>query len=126
MTNEIIEKLANDIVKKFNSLSIDLSEEIKTFLASDISVEDKGAILEQLYLLQLYGDAYISPDPRVKTSMLIGGALRLLKANGHESVQEAVKIAKGEIAKLEHAETNPLETAKREIEDQKKFEGVRF
>lgn len=124
--NEAINELAKEIVEKYKLLSIDLEEKIEEFLGSDINLENKVKTLEQLYLLQLYSNAYISPDPRFKNGIIVHQSTNLLKARNDAESLASIKASEEKIRIMQQAETNPFITTKKRLEDKEKFKGAKF
>ena len=121
MEDLVINHLADEIVDIFkHRLNTDLQENMKLFLSTSISNETKGEVLEQLYLLQLYKNAYISPDPDVvSTSLYDFPSILLLK--DEEQVKQKLSDLKHFVKSLEAAETHPLKTTKRKLDDLEKY-----
>lgn len=126
MENELINALAKDIIKKlkgkvFNNIEKDMME----FLQSQVSKENKEKVLEQLYLLQLYSNAYIGPDPRGKIHMFTN-AIAVLNAKNDEDVSIKIEKLKKLTEFMKNAETHPLSTFNRILEDREKYKNIIF
>ena len=125
MENEIINELANEVIEKLKDKIFNIEKEMVEFLKSQISEENKEKALEQLYLFQLYSDAYVGPDPRGKKSMYTNAILVLTAKNDENLLNEIEKLK--EITEfMKNAETHPLSTIKRKLEDKGKYKGVIF
>ena len=123
MENELINALANEIVKRLKNFNIE--KKMMEFLQSQVSEENKEKVLEQLYLFQLYSNAYLGPDPRGKWHIFMN-ALSVLDSKKDEDVLLKIGELKGIIEVMKNAETNPLATFKRKLEDKEKYKGVMF
>ena len=86
------------------------------FLKSQTSEENKGKALEQLYLFQLYSNAYVGPDPRGKKSIYTNVSLVLNSKNDEELLNKIEKL-KEATEFMKTRETHPLSTIKRKLED---------
>ena len=124
MENEIINALANEIVKKLKG-KLDIEKEMKDFLISNISQENKEQTLEQLYLFQLFSNAYVGPDPRGK-SVIFANAILILKAKDDEELTSRMKKLRDTVEVLKSAELNPFFTTKKMLEDKEKYKNVIF
>ena len=124
MENEIINTLANEIIEKLTG-KLDIKNEINEFLLSEISKENKEKVLEQLYLFQLYSNAYIGPDPRGKNNLFTNAKLVLTSKNDEELTLKLENL-KQVIELLKTAELNPLSTTKTKLEDKEKYKNQIF
>ena len=124
MEDKLINALANEIIKKLKG-KLDIEKEMKEFLLSKISKEYKEKILEQLYLFQLYSNAYVGPDPRGKNT-LFANVILVLTSKSDEEVITRIENLKQEVELLKNAEINPLYTIKIKLEDEEKYKNVKF
>ena len=115
MEDKLINALANEIIKKLKG-KLDIEKEMKEFLLSKISKEYKEKTLEQLYLFQLYSNAYVGPDPRGKNT-LFANVILVLTSKSDEEVITRIENLKQEVELLKNAEINPLYTIKIKLED---------
>lgn len=123
MEDEVINELANEIIEKLKGKIYKIEEYMTGFLQSQISQENKAKALEQLYIFQLYSDAYVSPDPRVKMRLFVDAEL-VLTAENDEEVLKKIEILKTTTETMKYNETHPLVTTKRKLEDREKFKNV--
>ena len=112
MKKELISYLSNILKKNFIEKIANIDEAIDKFLNSNISEVNKMAVLEQLYLFQLYSSAYIGPDPRAKSNILSSYSLVLNVIDDNDF--------------MKNAETHPLETFNKKLEDDKNSENLKF
>jgi len=124
MDDEVINVLANDIIEKLTG-KVDIKNEMKVFLLSDISKENKEKTLEQLYLFQLYSNAYIGPDPRAKNNFFSNVKVVLDSKNDEELMPKFEQL-KQIVEIFKNAETNPLFTMKTKLYDNEKYKNVIF
>lgn len=124
MEDKLINALANEIIEKLKG-KLDIEKEMKEFLLSKISKEYKEKILEQLYLFQLYSNAYVGPDPRGKNT-LFANVILVLTSKSDEEVITRIENLKQEVELLKNAEINPLYTIKIKLEDEEKYKNVKF
>lgn len=124
MEDKLINALANEIIKKLKG-KLDIEKEMKEFLLSKISKEYKEKTLEQLYLFQLYSNAYVGPDPRGKNT-LFANVILVLTSKSDEEVITRIENLKQEVELLKNAEINPLYTIKIKLEDEEKYKNVKF
>lgn len=124
MEDKLINALANEIIKKLKG-KLDIEKEMKEFLLSKISKEYKEKTLEQLYLFQLYSNAYVGPDPRGKNT-LFANVILVLASKSDEEVIARIENLKQEVELLKNAEINPLYTIKIKLEDEEKYKNVKF
>lgn len=124
MEDKLINALANEIIKKLKG-KLDIEKEMKAFLLSKISKEYKEKTLEQLYLFQLYSNAYVGPDPRGKNT-LFANVILVLTSKSDEEVIARIENLKQEVELLKNAEINPLYTIKIKLEDEEKYKNVKF
>ena len=124
MEDKLINALANEIIKKLKG-KLDIEKEMKEFLLSKISKEYKEKTLEQLYLFQLYSNAYVGPDPRGKNT-LFANIILVLTSKIDEEVITRIENLKQEVELLKNAEINPLYTIKIKLEDEEKYKNVKF
>lgn len=124
MEDKLINALANEIIKKLKG-KLDIEKEMKEFLLSKISKEYKEKTLEQLYLFQLYSNAYVGPDPRGKNT-LFANVILVLTSKSDEEVIARIENLKQEVELLKNAEINPLYTIKIKLEDKEKYKNVKF
>ena len=124
MEDKLINALANEIIEKLKR-KLDIEKEMKEFLLSEISKENKEKTLEQLYLFQLYSNAYIGPDPRGKHNLFSNAKLVLTSKSDEELITRIEKL-KQVVELLKNAELNPLSTIKVKLEDKEKYKNVIF
>lgn len=124
MEDKLINALANEIIEKLKG-KLDIEKEMKEFLLSKISKEYKEKTLEQLYLFQLYSNAYVGPDPRGKNT-LFANVILVLTSKSDEEVITRIENLKQEVELLKNAEINPLYTIKIKLEDEEKYKNVKF
>ena len=124
MEDKLINALANEIIEKLKG-KLDIEKEMKEFLLSKISKEYKEKTLEQLYLFQLYSNAYVGPDPRGKNT-LFANVILVLTSKSDEEVIARIENLKQEVELLKNAEINPLYTIKIKLEDEEKYKNVKF
>ena len=98
---------------------------MKEFILSQISKENKEKTLEQLYLFQLYSNAYVGPDPRGKNNLFSNAKLVLTSKSNEELITRMEKL-KQVVELLKNAELNPLSTIKTKLEDKEKYKNVIF
>ena len=125
MENELINTLANDIIEKLKGKIFSIEKDMIEFLQSQVNKKNKEKVLEQLYLFQLYSNAYIGPDPRGKSNMF-ANAITVLKAKNDEEVSIKIEKLKEITEFMKNAEINPLSTFKRELEDKLKCKNIIF
>ena len=124
MENEVINTLANEIVEKLSG-KLDIENEMKEFLLSEISKKNKEKALEQLYLFQLYSNAYVGPDPRGKINLFSNVKAVLISKSDEELLTRMEKL-KQLVELLKKAELNPLSTIKTKLADKEKYKNVIF
>lgn len=124
MENEVVNTLANEIIEKLKE-KMDIENEMKEFLLSEISSENKEKALEQLYLFQLYSNAYVGPDPRGKNNLFSNAILVLTSKSDEELITRMEKL-KQVVELLKNVELNPLSTIKTKLEDKEKYKNVIF
>lgn len=125
MEKELISYLSNILKKNFIEKIANIDEAIDNFLNSNISEVNKMAVLEQLYLFQLYSSAYIGPDPRAKSNILSSYSLVLNIRDDNDLLENLSKF-KNIVDVMKNAETHPLETFKKKLEDDKNSENLKF
>lgn len=125
MEKELISYLSNILKKNFIKKIANIDEAIDNFLNANISEVNKMAVLEQLYLFQLYSSAYIGPDPRAKSNILSSYSLVLNVKDDNDLLENLSKF-KTIIDVMKNAETHPLETFKKKLEDDRNSENSRF
>ena len=124
MENEVVNTLANEIIEKLSG-KLNIENEMREFLLSDISKENKEKVLEQLYLFQLYSNAYVGPDPKGKI-YLFSNAKLVLTSKSDEELITRMEELKQAVELLKNAELNPLSTIKAKLEDKEKYKNVKF
>ena len=125
MEKELISYLSNILKKNFIEKIANINEAVDNFLNANISEVNKMAALEQLYLFQLYSSAYIGPDPRAKSNILSSYSL-VLNVKDDKDLLENLSKFKTIIDVMKNAETHPLETFKRKLEDDRNSENLIF
>lgn len=125
MEKELISYLSNILKENFIEKIANINEAVDNFLNANISEVNKMAALEQLYLFQLYSSAYIGPDPRAKSNILSSYSL-VLNAKDDNNLLENLSKFKTIIEVMRNAETHPLETFKRKLENDKNSENLIF
>ena len=120
----VLNYLANDIVEKIESyLPLNIKEDMNNFMNSSISIKKKEKVLELLYLLQLYGHAFISVDPRGK-NRLLSCVNSILKSKSDSEVTKQIKTLKYTVKLFEKAETHPLISVKNMLEEKEKTKDI--
>ena len=125
MEKELISYLSNILKENFIEKIANINEAVDNFLNANISEVNKMAALEQLYLFQLYSSAYIGPDPRAKSNILSSYSL-VLNVKDDNNLLENLSKFKTIIEVMRNAETHPLETFKRKLENDKNSENLIF
>lgn len=125
MEKELISYLSNILKENFIEKIANINEAVDNFLNANISEVNKMAALEQLYLFQLYSSAYIGPDPRAKSNILSSYSL-VLNVKDDKDLLENLSKFKTIIDVMKNAETHPLETFKRKLEDDRNSENLIF
>ena len=125
MEKELISYLSNILKENFIEKIANINEAVDNFLNANISEVNKMAVLEQLYLFQLYSSAYIGPDPRAKSNILSSYSL-VLNVKDDNNLLENLSKFKTIIEVMRNAETHPLETFKRKLENDKNSENLIF
>lgn len=125
MEKELISYLSNILKENFIEKIANINEAVDNFLNANISEVNKMAALEQLYLFQLYSSAYIGPDPRAKSNILSSYSL-VLNVKDDNNLLENLSKFKTIIEVMRNAETHPLETFKRKLEDDRNSENLIF
>lgn len=125
MKNELMNALANEVTKKLKNRGLDIEKDMTNFLQSQVSEKNKEQVLEQLYLFQLYSNAYLGPDPRAVNTTLTS-AILILDSKSDEDVLLKLEQLKDLVELMKNLETNPLSTIKRKLEDEKELKGSRF
>lgn len=123
MENEIISYLSKEIIEKFRG-KLNIEEEMAEFLKTSINIDSKIKALELLYLCQLYSNAYIGPDPRVKVRELSSNIYLLLNIKNEEEFNTRIARLENFVEILKSAETHPISTTKTKLEDKEKYKGV--
>ena len=124
--DDVLNYLAKDVVEKIeNCLPLSIADDMDSFMKSDVSSQRKAEVLELLYLLQLYGNAFVSVDPRGKNS-LVTCVNFILRAKSDAEVDEHIERLKFAVDKFREAETHPLETVKKMLEEKKETKGWIF
>lgn len=124
MENELINSLADEIVIKLKD-KINIQVEMKKFLNSQINVANKEKVLEQLYLFQLYSNAYTGIDPRGNRNSF-GNVILVLSAKTNEEVVNRIEKLQETVEFMKNIEIHPLSTTKRKLEDKEKYKNVMF
>ncbi|MDO5569110.1 MAG: hypothetical protein Q4G04_03255 [bacterium] len=99
--------------------------DIDRFLASNIKYKNKERVIELLYLLNIYKDGYISPDPRYYVRNMVN-ALSLLNTTNDDECLSRIETVEEFVNKLKDAETNPIANATKRLADREKYENVLF
>lgn len=124
--DDVLNYLAKDIVEKTEKcLPLSIADDMDSFMKSEVSNKKKTEVLELLYLLQLYGNAYVSVDPRGKNS-LVTCVNFILRAKSDAEVDEHIEKLKFAVDKFREAETHPLETVKKMLEEKEETKGWIF
>lgn len=124
MDNKIINSLANDIIIKLKG-NLDIEVEMRNFLNSNISIENKEKVIEQLYLFQLYINAYIGPDPRVKEK-LFHKVIGVLNVKEDDEIIDSIKELQEVVEFMKDIEVHPIDTAKRRLEEEEAYKNTMF
>lgn len=128
MEKEIISCLSKEIIRKFKNKfgsRLNIEEELNIFLKSSLSEDNKKKTLELLYLFQLYGDAYIGPDPRGKSSLLTYVS-SVLHSQTEDEFNTKIENLEHVVEMCKLAETHPISTTKRILEDAEKYKNSHF
>ena len=124
--NDVINKLKETIVKNLDyKLKLDVREDLDNFLESDVSVENKEKLIELLYQFQLFSDAYLGPDPRA-INVYSSHIFMILKVKNNEEFKEKINSVEELVKTMKYAELNPIETMKKQLEDEEKYKNVLF
>ena len=127
---DIIDELADKIIKEFffnNEITINsrYRDKIKKFISSEVSDTNKLKGLELIYLLKIYENGYIGPDPRGTISLKVT-VFRLLDTKDDKEFNSKYKEAKRIVKLFETAATSPIKSTKKLLEDRVKYQGVKF
>ena len=122
MEKELISYLSNILKENFIEKIANINEAVDNFLNANISEVNKMAALD---LFQLYSSAYIGPDPRAKSNILSSYSL-VLNVKDDNNLLENLSKFKTIIEVMRNAETHPLETFKRKLENDKNSENLIF
>ncbi len=132
MSNEVLNALAKRIIengqsrKEFSFHFHSLEEDLKIFLNSSVSESNKALVLEKLYLLQLYSDAYVSADSRIKEKLMSNIKTMFQETKNDNDCGTFVNELNNTIDLLEKSEVNPIETTKKMLADKEKYKGTTF
>ena len=119
MESKIIKMLSKEIVEKLREKVYNIEIDMEKFLKTQINEENKEKALEQLYLFQLYSNAYVGPDPKGKRA-IFGRVNSLLASKDDEELLSKIEILKQDIELMKAIEINPISTIKRKLEDKEK------
>ena len=128
MEKEIISYLSKKIIRKFQNKfgnRINIEEELNILLKSSLNEDCKKKTLELLYLFQFYNDAYIGPDPRGK-STLLGYVSSVLRSQTEDEFNTKIENLEHAVEMCKLAETHPISTTKRMLEDAEKYKNSHF
>ena len=125
MEDNLVNVLANEVAEKLKEKIWNIKEEMTKFLESSISECNKEKVLEQLYIFQLYSNAYVGPDPRGQKSIFSCVNL-VLNATSDEEILNSIEKLKETTEYLKEIETHPLNTMKRKLEDSENYGKVIF
>ena len=127
MMNNVLNKISKNIVErtKNNFEFKDINKKLDKFLNSKLEYALKAECIEQLYFLVLYKDAYVSPDPRYKEK-LIPKALNVLNVEDEGSFYNELNALKEVVNLFKEAESNPLITFEKKINDSIKYRDTMF
>ena len=127
MMNNVLNKISKNIVErtKNNFEFKDINKKLDKFLNSKLEYALKAECIEQLYFLVLYKDAYVSPDPRYKEK-LIAKALNILNVEDEGSFYNELNALKEVVNLFKEAESNPLITFEKKINDSIKYRDTMF
>ena len=127
MMNNVLNKISENIVErtKNNFKFKDINKKLDKFLNSKLEYALKAECIEQLYFLVLYKDAYVSPDPRYKEK-LISKALNILNVEDEGSFYNELNALKEVVNLFKEAESNPLITFEKKINDSTKYSNTMF
>jgi hypothetical protein len=123
--------LANKVISRYKNTNFryfynGITEDIQKFLNSNLESDKKIHVLEQLYFLDLYKNAYLGMDGRGIMGFFLS-SFQILKATNDEEYNKYVKNLEASVRVLENLEKNPLNQVKKEIQDISKVSnGVRF
>ena len=109
-----------------NSIFVPLVDNwVRNFLNSNISIENKEKVIEQLYLFQLYINAYIGPDPRVKEK-LFHKVIGVLNVKEDDEIIDSIKELQEVVEFMKDIEVHPIDTAKRRLEEEEAYKNTMF
>lgn len=127
MMNNVLIKISENIAErtKNNFEFKDINKKLNKFLNSKLEYALKAECIEQLYFLVLYKNAYVSPDPRYKEK-LISKALNILNSEDEVSFHNELNALKEVVNFFKEAESNPLITFEKKINDSIKYSNTMF
>lgn len=127
MENKKMEYLVELIISRIQGdyRFYNMENDIHNFLNKGLNKEKQEEALVQLYLLQLYRNAYISADPRCKERLLLK-AKSILRVNSEAELDEKIKQIKDLVEEMQSAETDIMKTIDKIIEDKEKNKGYIF
>lgn len=128
MQERVIKCLAELIIAdlKNDMYFSDIENVLNSFLDNNnIEIKEKEHVIELLYLYKIYKKGYISPDPRYLSKKIIEVKL-ILESKTSKELNEKLQEVEDFVNMLKEAESNPIESAKRRIEDEEEFKGVIF
>ena len=120
MDDLILKELAKEIVNKLKGKMISIETDMEEFLKTQISEENKKKALEQLYLFQLYSNAYLGPDPRGQKSIFVN-AILVVNSKNDDELLDKIERLKEVTEFMKSIETHPFSAIERKIKDKKKI-----
>lgn len=124
--DDVLNYLAKDVVEKIEyCLPLNIADDMDSFMKSEVSIKKRAEVLELLYLLQLYGNAFVSVDPRGKIT-LVTCVNFILRAKSNDEVDAYIESLKFAVDKFREAETHPLETIKDMLKQREECKDIIF
>lgn len=125
--NNVLSKISEIIIgrTKEDYYLSNIKNNLNNFLNSNLTYEQKTKCIEQLYLLVLYKDGYLSADPRYKRKVM-HDAVKVLEEKKIDLFESNFDLLKQVVDKLKAAETNPLNTYEKMINDSINHKGDIF
>jgi len=128
MQDRIIKDLADSIIAdlKNDMYLSNIENLLNNFLDNNhIENKEKEHVIELLYLYKVYKKGYISADPRY-TAKKQREVKDILESKTSKELSAKIQEVEKLVNLLKEAENNPIESAKKRIEDEEKFKGVIF
>lgn len=124
MDKEVLENLGLKIGERFGS-NLNVTEEIRLFLDNNLSLDSKKRALKDIYLCSLYSNAYLGPDPRSKSTLLMS-VYAVLKSNDDQELNQNLDRLNKATDILKEAEVNPIEAITNELENNHNQKDVKY